>query len=96
MMVEDRGHRGWIRFYGIGFEFVAAVVGFTLVGYWVDRHYGSSPAGILVGLALGLIGATYNLIRSTKIASDMARRDDAEAKSENAAEGGGRDRERRP
>ena len=80
MAVDGRSPRGWIRFYGIGFEFVAAVVGFTLVGYWVDRHYDSSPAGILIGLALGLIGATYNLVRATRIAWVMAGRDDAEVK----------------
>jgi F0F1-type ATP synthase assembly protein I len=91
MAVDGRNPRGWIRFYGIGFEFVAAVVGFTLVGYWVDRHYGSTPAGILIGLALGLIGATYNLIRATRIASEMARREDAEAKREDSA-----DRDRGP
>jgi F0F1-type ATP synthase assembly protein I len=50
---------------GIGFELVAAVVGFTLIGYWWDRHFGSSPWGLLTGVALGLIGGTYNLIRQS-------------------------------
>ncbi len=50
---------------GIGFEFVAAVVGFTLIGYGWDRHFGSSPWGLLTGVALGLIGGTYNLIRQS-------------------------------
>jgi len=50
---------------GIGFEMAAAVAGFTLIGYWWDRHFGSSPWGLLTGAALGLIGGTYNLIRQS-------------------------------
>jgi F0F1-type ATP synthase assembly protein I len=55
----------WKALSGIGFELVAAVAGFTLIGYWWDRHFGSSPWGLLTGAALGLIGGTYNLIRQS-------------------------------
>ena len=55
----------WIRYSSIGFEFAAAVAGFALVGYWIDRHYDTGPWGILIGSALGIVGATYNLIRQT-------------------------------
>jgi F0F1-type ATP synthase assembly protein I len=54
---------GMGRLYSSGFEFAAAVAGFTLIGYWIDHHYGSSPKGLLIGLGLGLVGATWNLIR---------------------------------
>ena len=50
---------------GIGFELVAAVAGFTLMGYFWDRHFGSSPWGVLTGAVLGLVGGTYNLIRQS-------------------------------
>lgn len=60
------------RLLGIGFEFAAAVAGFTLVGYWFDRHYGHSPWGVLVGAGLGLIGGMYNLIRESLAASREA------------------------
>ena len=63
----DRSSLG--RFYSLGFELVAAVAGFTLVGYWVDRHYGTAPWGLLIGLGLGLVGGTYNLIRSSLVAT---------------------------
>jgi F0F1-type ATP synthase assembly protein I len=56
---------GGARLAGIGFELVAAVAGFTLVGFWVDHHYHSAPWGLLVGFALGLVGGMYNLIRET-------------------------------
>ena len=60
------------RLLGMGFEFAAAVAGFTLLGYWVDRHYGHSPWGVLIGVALGLIGGMYNLIRESLAASREA------------------------
>jgi F0F1-type ATP synthase assembly protein I len=59
--------------WGIGFELAAAVAGFTLVGYWVDRHYRTYPWGVLIGLALGLVGGMYNLIRDSLAASRQAR-----------------------
>ena len=61
--------------WGIGFELVGAVAGFTLVGYWVDRHYRTYPWGVLIGLALGLIGGMYNLIRESLAASRQTRED---------------------
>ncbi len=54
---------------GIGFEFAAAVVGLSLLGLWIDRHYGSSPWGLFIGLTLGLVGGTYNLIRDSLLAT---------------------------
>jgi F0F1-type ATP synthase assembly protein I len=51
------------RAYSLGFELVCAVAGFTFVGFWIDRHYSSSPRGTLIGLLLGLIGGFYNLFR---------------------------------
>lgn len=59
------GRPGNAQLYGIGFEFVAAVAGFVIVGYWVDRHFKTAPWGVLIGLALGLVGGMRNLIRET-------------------------------
>jgi len=47
----------------MGFDFGAALAVFVLVGYWVDRHYGCSPWGVIVGAVLGSVGGLYNLIR---------------------------------
>ena len=57
--------RSWIRYSGLGIEFAAAVVGFTLVGCWVDYHFQCRPWGVVVGVLLGLIGGFYNLIRQS-------------------------------
>ncbi len=66
---DGEGHRRSERSRGtftsasLGFDFAAAVLGFALVGYWVDLRYDSRPWGILCGALLGLVGAMYNLIR---------------------------------
>ena len=62
---EPQQNTNWSRLAGVGFELVAAVVGCTLVGFWVDRHFNSKPWGLLLGFALGLTGGMYNMIRET-------------------------------
>jgi F0F1-type ATP synthase assembly protein I len=61
-MTEDKSRAG-LRFAGIGFEFAAAVGGLTVAGYWLDRKLGTAPLWTLIGLFVGLLGGTYNLIR---------------------------------
>lgn len=69
----------WVRFTGIGFEYVAAMAVFALVGYWIDRHYETWPWGVIIGAVLGLIGGTYNLVRESTAAF---RQMDREARKE--------------
>lgn len=52
------------RYVGLGVEFVAAILGMALVGYWVDRRFDTAPWGLLVALAVGLIGGMYNFLRT--------------------------------
>lgn len=73
MANKDRGRPTWVRFSGIGVEFAGVVIGFTLIGLWIDRHYDKSPWGVVIGASLGLIGGMYNLIReSLKASKDAA------------------------
>jgi len=65
----------WIRHSGVGIEFAAAVAGFALVGYWIDRHYQTDPWGLIIGAMLGLLGGTYNLIRESLAAFKRCDRD---------------------
>lgn len=69
----------WMKYSGVGFEFVGAIAGFGLVGFLLDQHYGWSPWGVLAGVGLGMVGATYNLIRETQQAEREARAEDREA-----------------
>ena len=92
LMVEERNdprrrsdpqdRQPWIRLAGSGMELAAAVGGFSLLGYWIDRHYDSSPWGLLIGALLGLIGGFYNLIKASLSASREARDLDREAERE--------------
>lgn len=51
---------------GAGMELAAAVAVFSLGGWWLDEKLGTSPAFILVGLFIGLIGGMYNLYKVAK------------------------------
>ena len=62
----------------MGIEFGAAIIGFVLVGYWIDRHYGCQPKGVLIGAGLGIVGGGYNLIRAALQASKQMNRDETE------------------
>lgn len=46
-----------------GVELAAAVAGGCLLGYWIDRHFGSEPWGLIIGASLGIIGGLYNMVR---------------------------------
>lgn len=48
---------------GLGFELLAAIVGFSFVGYWIDRHYETGPWGLIICALLGIVGGLYNFIR---------------------------------
>ena len=58
----------WTRHGGMGVEFAAAVAGFGLAGYWIDTRYATGPWALLIGVGLGLVGGTYNLIRQSMAA----------------------------
>lgn len=79
---EPRDREPWMRIGGVGLELAAAVGGFALFGYLLDRHYGSQPKGLLIGALLGLIGGFYNLIKTSLRASREARELDQERKRE--------------
>lgn len=47
----------------MGFELAAALIGPTLIGWWVDQWQASTPKWTLVGAGLGFVGGFYNFIR---------------------------------
>jgi F0F1-type ATP synthase assembly protein I len=56
------------------------VAGFALLGYWIDRHYGSQPWGLLTGLVLGIVGGLYNMVSEALRATREAQQDDKTAR----------------
>ena len=78
---------GWVRFSGVGLELAGAIAGLALVGYWVDKHFGTHPWGILAGVAIGLVGGLYNLIRESLAAVHEAEIEDANAERDTGKPG---------
>ena len=76
----------WLRSAGVGFELAASVIGFTLVGYWLDRHFGWRPWGMLGGALLGIVGGLYNLVKTGLSAGREAEAEDRAANVEAAAD----------
>ena len=83
------------RVSGLGFELVAAVVGFGLIGWFTDRWQGTAPRFTLIGLGLGVVGGGYNFVRSALVMSRAAaaeyesmRRESAETDGDGGAGGG--------
>ncbi len=70
----------WTRQVGIGVEYAAAVGAFIAVGWWVDSRWDTRPWGILIGAVLGLVGATYNLVRTSLAAFEDVRRRESESR----------------
>lgn len=66
----------WMGLAGIGIEFVAAVAGLALLGWWLDRKYDWTPICLLIGTGLGLIGGSYNMIRQSLAAAKRAEQND--------------------
>jgi ATP synthase protein I len=75
-MSADKRFPDWVRHSGVGLELAGAVAGFSLIGYWIDRHYGTSPWGLVVGLALGVVGGLYNFVREALQATREAQQED--------------------
>ena len=61
MAVKD--DRGWAKALGVGFEMVTGMGLGAAIGYWWDKHHGSSPWGVLAGLIIGGVAGTYLLMK---------------------------------
>ncbi len=59
---------------GLGLELAAAVLGATLLGYWIDRQLESEPWGVVIGALVGIVGGLYNFIRQASRAAQQGRR----------------------
>lgn len=50
----------------VGLSFVLALVIGVAGGVWLDRQFGTSPWGLLVGFALGVAAGILNVYRATR------------------------------
>jgi ATP synthase protein I len=53
----------WWQMTGIGVEFVVAIAMLGGIGWWADRHFGTSPWLMLVGVAVGFAVGLWIIIR---------------------------------
>ena len=79
---EGPGNK-WARDFGpfltLGLQLAITVVIFFLLGRWLDGKFGTSPWGMLVGLAIGIVGG---FIRFFRTAIEMGNKSDAEGKKD--------------
>ena len=59
-------YRQLAPFMGLGTELAASVAGMLLIGYFLDKHFGTAPWLLLVGAAVGLTGGFYNFIKEVQ------------------------------
>ena len=48
---------------GTGVEFAAAVIGMTLLGWWLDGKWGTEPWLLILGATIGFFGGMYNMLK---------------------------------
>lgn len=63
----------------LGISVAAPLAGFTLLGLWLRSRFGLGVWVILLGLALGFIGAISGLRHSLKLMERMDRQNDKKA-----------------
>lgn len=61
-MAQQKNPNPW-RYAHMGLEFSGAVLVLTLVGWYVDRQYGTRPWGAVIGATLGFSGGMYLFIK---------------------------------
>ena len=60
---SKRAPIGAMRLAGAGVELAATLAVACLLGYWIDRKFGTEPWGLLILAGLGIVGGLYNLVR---------------------------------
>lgn len=66
---KDSRHQGELsrdvtRYAGLGFQFVAALAVFGLVGWWLDARLGTRPWLLVVGIFTGAALGFYSLLKA--------------------------------
>jgi len=56
-----------MRLAGAGIELAAGLGGACLLGWWIDRHFGTKPWGLLICAIVGVVGGLYNLVRRSML-----------------------------
>ncbi|NLX05826.1 MAG: AtpZ/AtpI family protein [Phycisphaerae bacterium] len=63
----DRIGGKYLKHSGVGFEFAGAVAFFTVIGYFLGRHWGNVAVGVLVGALVGIAVGMYLIVKAALI-----------------------------
>lgn len=72
-----------LKLISIGAELAGALIGFTLLGLWIDQRFGTGPWALIIGVIIGCVGGFYNLIRSSFSALETPEEVSQEANEDN-------------
>ena len=61
--MSDPDNPNWGRYLGLGLEMAIGVGLGLIVGQWLDKRFGWTPWGMLIGVFAGLAGGMYLLIK---------------------------------
>ena len=76
-MADPKQPNPW-RYAHMGLEFAGAALVLTLVGWYVDRTWGTRPWGAVIGACLGFTGGMYLFIKDALKANRESRGDEKE------------------
>jgi len=55
--------RGYSDYVSIGLMFPSAIIVGSLIGYFIDKKFHTSPWGLIIGFIFGVIAGFINLFR---------------------------------
>ncbi len=60
---QDRSGASWLRYSHLGLQYTVTMLLGVGAGYWLDARLATGPWLVLAGSLLGIVAATYVLIR---------------------------------
>lgn len=63
---EEGGANQWLAFLNLGWMIVANMGLFVGGGLWLDKHFGTAPILLLIGVFIGFFGSGYTIYRAVK------------------------------
>lgn len=58
-----------LRYAGLGLELTIVVAGLAFLGDFADKNWGSSPIGLMTGMAIGVAYAIWRCVRVLRAAN---------------------------
>ena len=67
------------RYGGLGTELAGGIIGFVLLGWWIDRSFGTAPLWLAVLSTVGCIGGLFYVIkRAIELQKQLSREEKRE------------------